>query len=70
MKELDYHLFPKAQHIVFDDIEGVTEEAGEFIEAHEKRIFQFNEVSGDLKSVVLNKDILRESNHDITVLNV
>lgn len=67
MKELDYHLFPKAQHIVFDDIEGVTEEAGEFIEAHEKHIFHFNEVSGDLKSVVLNKDVLRESNHDITV---
>lgn len=67
MKELDFHLFPKAHHIVFDDIEGVKEEAGEFIEAHKTGIFRFEEIAGDLRSIVANEQLLRERDDEITI---
>lgn len=67
MKEMDNQLFPRASHVVFDDIEGVKEEAGEFIEAHEKGIFKFEEIDGDLKSIVSKKQLLRQSSEAITI---
>ncbi|MDY3698526.1 MAG: ornithine cyclodeaminase family protein [Staphylococcus hyicus] len=67
MIEMDYQLFPYANHIVFDDIEGVKEEAGEFIEANKRHIFQFNDIDGDLKSIVLNQNMLRQATEDITI---
>ena len=67
MKELDFHLFPDAQHIVFDDIEGVKEESGEFIEADQQNIFKFDEIDGDLQSVVLNDESLRKQDDEISI---
>ncbi|QLK86261.1 ornithine cyclodeaminase family protein [Staphylococcus sp. 17KM0847] len=66
MKELDYHLFPKASQIIFDDIHGVKEEAGEFIEAHKKGIFSFDDIDGDLQKVSLAGNVIRQED-DITI---
>lgn len=66
MQEIDYHLLPQAQTVIFDDLEGVKEEAGEFINADKEGIFKFEEVNGTLQSLVEAKDVER-SNEDITV---
>ncbi|KIX90087.1 ornithine cyclodeaminase [Staphylococcus microti] len=64
MKEMDNRLFPHASQIVFDDLEGVKEEAGEFIEADEKGLFSFDQHDDDLKSLSLNGQITR---HDDSI---
>lgn len=66
MKEMDNELFPQATQIVFDDIEGVKEEAGEFIEADEKGLFSFDAHHDDLKRVSLKGEIQRQDK-DITI---
>ncbi|MCS4485337.1 ornithine cyclodeaminase family protein [Staphylococcus americanisciuri] len=60
MKEMDNRLFPKASHIVFDDLEGVKEEAGEFIEADAKGLFSFANHHDDLKGCVVDGNTVRE----------
>lgn len=67
MKELDNRILPKADKVFFDDIEGVKEEAGEFIEANEKGLFKFEDVDGDLKDLSLNGTIQRSHDDSITV---
>ncbi|MGV3042266.1 ornithine cyclodeaminase family protein [Staphylococcus rostri] len=66
MKEMDNRLFPKASQIVFDDLEGVKEEAGEFIEADEKGLFSFAEHDADLKGLSRQGTVQRD-NDSITI---
>ncbi|AVP37307.1 ornithine cyclodeaminase family protein [Staphylococcus felis] len=66
MVEIDYQILPNASHVVFDDIDGVKKEAGEFIKANEEKIFCFEDVYGNLKSLIESSDLAR-SEDDITV---
>ncbi|MBI5974246.1 ornithine cyclodeaminase family protein [Staphylococcus canis] len=66
MREIDYQILPDASHVVFDDIEGVKVEAGEFIEANEKDIYPFENVYGDLKALV-DTETIERSDDAITV---
>ncbi len=67
MKEIDNRILPKADKVIFDDIEGVKKEAGEIIEANEKGIFKFEDYDGDLKSLSLNGTLQRSNDESITV---
>ncbi|UXR79136.1 MULTISPECIES: ornithine cyclodeaminase family protein [unclassified Staphylococcus] len=66
MKEMDNRLFPASSQIVFDDLEGVKEEAGEFIEADKQGLFSFDQHNDDLKGVSLNGKVAR-NDEDITI---
>ncbi|WP_281200795.1 ornithine cyclodeaminase family protein [Staphylococcus schleiferi] len=67
MKEIDNRILPKADKVIFDDVEGVKKEAGEIIEANEKGIFKFEDYDGDLKSLSLNGTLQRSNDESITV---
>lgn len=66
MKEIDYKIFPKADWIVVDDLEGVKEESGELIKANENGTFTFEEIDDELKTLSINNQ-KRENEDAITV---
>lgn len=66
MKEIDYKIFPKADWVVVDDLEGVKEESGELIEANENGTFTFEEIDDELKTLSINNQ-KRENEDAITV---
>ncbi|AMY05130.1 ornithine cyclodeaminase [Staphylococcus condimenti] len=66
MKEIDYKIFPKADWVVVDDLDGVKEESGELIEANENGTFTFEEIDDELKTLSINNQ-KRKSEDAITV---
>ncbi|ANZ34655.1 ornithine cyclodeaminase family protein [Staphylococcus carnosus] len=66
MKEIDYKIFPKADWVVVDDLEGVKEESGELIKANENGTFTFEEIDDELKTLSINNQ-KRENEDAITV---
>lgn len=66
MKEIDYKIFPKADWVVVDDLNGVKEESGELIEANENGTFTFEEIDDELKTLSINNQ-KRENEDAITV---
>lgn len=66
MKEIDYKIFPEADWVVVDDLEGVKDESGELIEANDKGAFTFEEIDDELKTLSLNNQT-RKNEDAITV---
>jgi len=66
MREVDQTTIEKADFIIVDDLDGVKEEAGEFIHANEKFDWSFNNIFGDLTKVEMTDNVLRKTDKDIT----
>lgn len=66
MCEIDRTTILRASKIVVDDLEGVTEEAGELIEANHSGEWTFDNIHGELELLVNNKIAARENDEEIT----
>ena len=67
MKELDNRIFPQAERVVVDDLEGVIDESGELIDADANGTFTFDQISDELKTLSLNGQSYRKTDEGITV---
>ena len=67
MKELDNRIFPQAESVVVDDLEGVKDESGELIDADANGTFTFDQISDELKTLSLNGQSYRKTDEGITV---
>lgn len=66
MREVDFNFIKKAEKIVVDDLEGITEEAGELIHAAQQADWSFNDIHGELMDLVTEKVTSRENEDEIT----
>lgn len=66
MREVDFEFIQRANKIIIDDFEGVTEEAGELIHANEQPNWSFENLHGELKELVTNQIESRENEDEIT----
>lgn len=66
MHEIDQTTITRASKIVVDDLHGAKDEAGELINAEEKGIWSFDNVYGELESLVSGKIGGRENGEEIT----
>lgn len=67
MREIDIKTILRASKIVVDDLHGVMDEAGEFMNAHGTGVWSFDDVHGELMNVVTDQVVGRENNVEITV---
>ena len=66
MREVDVEFIKRASKIVVDDLEGVTEEAGELIHAASEPNWSFDNIHGELMDVVVGKVDARTNDEEIT----
>lgn len=66
MHEIDRTTIAKSSKIVVDDIHGAKDEAGELIDAEENGVWSFNNVYGELESLVSGHLKGRENEEEIT----
>ncbi|MEK4711794.1 ornithine cyclodeaminase family protein [Sporosarcina sp. FSL K6-5500] len=66
MREVDFEFIQRASKIVVDDLEGVTEEAGELIHAANETDWGFEKIHGELMDVVIGKLDARTNDEEIT----
>lgn len=66
MREVDFEFIQRADKIVIDDFEGVTEEAGELIHANEQPNWSFDKLHGELKDLVADQIAGRVNDEEIT----
>lgn len=66
MHEVDITTITRASKIVVDDLEGVTEEAGELIDAQEKGKWSFEQIHGEIGNLVVGTTKGRENEEEIT----
>lgn len=66
MREVDFEFIQRADKIVIDDFEGVTEEAGELIHANEQPNWSFDNLHGELKDLVTDQIDGRVNDEEIT----
>ncbi|THE12221.1 ornithine cyclodeaminase family protein [Bacillus timonensis] len=66
MQEVDEESILRCSKIVADTMEGVKDEAGDFIIPANKGVWSFDELHGELSELVLGKIAGREKNEEIT----
>lgn len=66
MREVDFTFIKRAAKIVVDDMEGVTEEAGELIHANEQADWSYDKIHGELTELVTGQISGREKDDEIT----
>ncbi|MEK4201892.1 ornithine cyclodeaminase family protein [Cytobacillus sp. FSL K6-0265] len=66
MREVDVETLKRASKVVADTIEGVKEEAGDFIIPNEKGDWHFDELHGELTELAAHTIMGRESDEEIT----
>lgn len=66
MREVDFEFIKRASKIVVDDLEGVTEEAGEFIHAAKEPDWGFSNIHGELMNVIVGEVNSRANDEEIT----
>ncbi|MEI3612439.1 ornithine cyclodeaminase family protein [Pseudogracilibacillus sp. SO30301A] len=66
MREVDFTFIERAAKIVVDDMEGVTEEAGELIHANEQADWSYDKIHGELIELVTDQISVRENDDEIT----
>lgn len=66
MQEVDFTFIKRAAKIVVDDMEGVTEEAGELIHAAKQPDWSYENIHGELLGLVTNQISRRENDDEIT----
>lgn len=66
MREVDFNFIKRAAKIIVDDLEGVTEEAGELIHASQQVDWSFDDIHGELMDLITEKVTSREDNEEIT----
>lgn len=66
MREVDFKFLQRASKIVVDDLEGVTEEAGELIHAATQPNWSFDDIHGELKDLITNRVDGRTDDEEIT----
>ncbi|MFY3791751.1 ornithine cyclodeaminase family protein [Ureibacillus sp. MALMAid1270] len=66
MHEIDQTTITRASKIVVDDLHGAKDEAGELMNAEQKGIWSFDEVYGELESIVSGEKKGRENDDEIT----
>jgi len=66
MREVDFEFIKRASKIVVDDLEGVTEEAGEFIHAAKEPDWGFSNIHGELMNVIVGEVNSRVNDEEIT----
>lgn len=67
MREIDEKLIIPENKIVVDDLHGFTEEAGEFMSAHESGQWSFKEVHGTMEQLEAKQVKGRENDAEITI---
>lgn len=66
MREVDFTFIERAAKIVVDDMEGVTEEAGELIHAAEQADWSYDNIHGELIELATDQIKPRENKEEIT----
>lgn len=66
MHEIDHTTITNASKIVVDDLHGAKDEAGELMNANQIGIWSFDEVYGELESLVSGQKMGRENEEEIT----
>lgn len=66
MHEIDRTTILQASKIVVDDIHGAKDEAGELIEADQSGVWSFDNIYGELESLVSGELVGRENDEEIT----
>ncbi|MFJ7936660.1 ornithine cyclodeaminase family protein [Sporosarcina sp. NPDC096371] len=66
MREVDVEFIKRASKIVVDDLEGVTEEAGELIHAASEPDWSFDDIHGELMDVIVGEVEARTDDNEIT----
>lgn len=66
MREVELAFIEKATKIVVDDMDGVKEEAGEFIHATENSSWSFDDIHGELVALATGKVSGRENDEELT----
>jgi len=66
MREVDFNFIQRTSKIVVDDLEGIKEEAGELIHAAQQPDWSFENIYGELISLVTDETLHRENDKEIT----
>lgn len=66
MQEVDHTTITRASKIVVDDLQGAKDEAGELIDADQRGVWSFDDVYGELDSLVSGQIEGRENEEEIT----
>src|SRR5699024_8603147 len=66
MREVDLTTIEMLDKIIVDDMQGIIEEAGEFIYAAKETDWSFEHIYGELQAIEMNDDLVRETDKEIT----